>query len=157
RLKVGDRVDIGAPRGTFLLDPSRAPLLLISAGIGATPLLAMLHALADERSEREIWWLYGARSSREHSFAAEARALLVALPHARTHVYYSRPIPSDVAGRDFDSAGRLSAALLADLEPPRDAEAYLCGPAAFMEEISTGLVAIGLDASRIHTEPFGPM
>src|SRR5262249_42599070 len=60
-------------------------------------------------------------------------------------------------GRDFEGAGRLSAAVLADLEPPRDAEVYLCGPASFMEEISTGLVAMGVDASRIHTEPFGPM
>ncbi len=157
RLKVGDQVDIAAPRGTFILDPTRAPVLLISAGIGATPLLAMLHALADEHSEREVWWLHGARSSRDHSFAAEARALLASLPHARTHVCYSRPAPDDIQGRDFDGAGRLSAALLADLEPPRDAEAYLCGPTPFMEEISAGLVAIGLDASRIHTEPFGPM
>ena len=157
RLKVGDQVDIAAPRGTFILDPTHAPVLLISAGVGATPLLAMLHALADERSERKVWWLHGARSSREHSFAAEARALLASLPNARTHVCYSRPAPYDIEGRNFDSPGHLSAALLADLELPRDAEAYLCGPIPFMEEISTGLVAIGLDASRIHTEPFGPM
>jgi ferredoxin-NADP reductase/MOSC domain-containing protein YiiM/ferredoxin len=156
RLKVGDQVEIGAPRGTFILDPSRAPVLLISAGIGATPLLAMLHALADARSEREVWWLHGARSSRDHSFAAEARALLASLPNVRTHVCYSRPVPNDIEGRDFDSNGHLSAALLADLDPPRGAEAYLCGPTPFMEDISAGLVAIGLDASRIHTEPFGP-
>jgi ferredoxin-NADP reductase len=156
RLRVGDQVEIGAPRGTFILDPTRGPVLLISAGIGATPLLAMLHALADERSEREVWWLYGARSSRDHSFAAEARALLASLANVHIHVCYSRPAPDDIEGRDFDSVGHLSAALLTDLEPPRDAEAYLCGPTRFMEEISAGLVAIGLDASRIHAEPFGP-
>ncbi len=66
-------------------------MLLISAGIGATPVLAMLEALAQEHSERQIWWLYGARNSREHSFAAEARALLASLPNARNCVYYSRP------------------------------------------------------------------
>ena len=156
RLRVGDQVEIAAPRGTFILDRTRAPVLLISAGIGATPVLAMLHALADEHSEREIWWLHGARSSLDHSFAAEARDLLASLPNVRTHVYYSRPGPSDMEGRDFDDAGRLSAPLLAELEPPRDAEAYLCGPAAFMEEIGAGLAAMGLSASRIHTEPFGP-
>jgi ferredoxin-NADP reductase/MOSC domain-containing protein YiiM/ferredoxin len=156
-LKIGDAIDVAAPRGTFLLDATAAPVLLISAGIGATPMLAMLHALADARSAREVWWLHGARSGREHAFAAESRALLASLPHVRSHVCYSRPISSDVAGRDFDSAGRLSAALLAELEPPRDAAAYLCGPAAFMEEIAGALVAMGLDASRIHTEPFGPM
>jgi ferredoxin-NADP reductase len=156
RLAVGDQVDVAAPRGTFILDQTRAPVLLISAGIGATPVLAMLQALAQEHSDREIWWLHGARSSRDHPFAAEARALLASLRNVRTHVYYSRPDPSDVEGRDFDSAGRLSASLLAELEPPRDAEAYLCGPTPFMDEISAALAAMGIDAARIHTEPFGP-
>ena len=156
RLAVGDQLDIAAPRGTFILDQTHAPVLLISAGIGATPVLAMLQALAQERSDREIWWLHGARNGREHPFAAEARALLASLPNARAHVYYSHPGPNDLEGRDFDSAGRLTASLLAELKPPSDAEAYLCGPTAFMDEISAGLAALGFDASRIHTEPFGP-
>ena len=79
RLAVGDQLDIAAPRGTFILDQTHAPVLLISAGIGATPVLAMLHELAQERSDREIWWLHGARNGREHSFAAEARALLASI------------------------------------------------------------------------------
>jgi ferredoxin-NADP reductase/MOSC domain-containing protein YiiM/ferredoxin len=156
QISVGDQLDIAAPRGTFILDRTHAPVLLISAGIGATPVLAMLHALAEEHADREIWWLQCARSSREHSFAVEAKALLASLPNVRTHVYYSRPGPNDLEGRDFDSAGRLTASLLAELEPPRDAEAYLCGPTSFMDEISAGLAAMGNDASRIHTEPFGP-
>ena len=156
RLRVGAQIDVAAPRGTFILDATDAPVLLISAGIGATPVLAMLHALASEHSEREIWWLHGARSASEHPFAAEARALLASLPNVRTHVWYSRPGPDDVAGRDFDDAGRLTASVLAELEPPRSAEAYLCGPIPFMDEISAGLAAMGIDASRIRTEPFGP-
>jgi ferredoxin-NADP reductase/MOSC domain-containing protein YiiM/ferredoxin len=156
RLAVGDHVDVGAPRGTFILGRTEAPVLLISAGIGATPVLAMLQALAEERSEREIWWLHGARSSRDHPFAAEARALLAALPNVSARVYYSRPAPDDVEGRDYDRAGRLTASVLAELEPPRAAEAYLCGPTPFMDEISAGLAAMGIDAARIHTEPFGP-
>ena len=156
RLSIGDQLDAAAPRGTFILDRTDAPVLLISAGIGATPVLAMLQALARERSEREIWWLHGARSGSDHSFAAETRTLLASLAKARAHVYYSRPGPSDLEGRDFDGAGRLTASLLAELEPPGEAEAYLCGPAQFMDEISAGLAALGIDASRIHTEPFGP-
>ena len=156
RLVVGDQLDIAAPRGTFILDQARAPVLLISAGIGATPVLAMLQALAEERSDREIWWLHSARNHRQHSFAAEAQALLASLPNAHSHVYYSHPGPNDLEGRDFDSAGRLSGSVLAELEPPRDAEAYLCGPTGFMQEISAGLAALGIDAARIHTEPFGP-
>jgi ferredoxin len=116
----------------------------------------MLHALAEEHSDREVWWLHGARSRREHSFATEARTLLASLPNVRTQVYYSRPGADDHEGRDFDRPGRLTPPLLAELEPPRDAEAYLCGPTRFMEEITAGLAAMGLDASRIHTEPFGP-
>jgi ferredoxin-NADP reductase/MOSC domain-containing protein YiiM/ferredoxin len=156
RLAVGDQLDIAAPRGTFILDRSDAPVLLISAGIGATPALAMLHALAHEGAERDVWWLHGARSSRNHAFAAEARGLLASLPNVQTRVFYSRPDPNDVEGRDFDGTGRLTAAVLAELEPPPDAEAYVCGPTPFMEDISAGLAALGLGASHIHTEPFGP-
>ena len=101
-------LDVAAPRGTFILDGTHAPVLLISAGIGATPVLAMLQALAEEHSDREIWWLHGARSGRDHPFAAEARALLASLPNVRSHVCYSRPGPDDLEGRDFDSAGRLT-------------------------------------------------
>jgi ferredoxin-NADP reductase/MOSC domain-containing protein YiiM/ferredoxin len=156
RLAVGDQLDVAAPRGSFILDESEAPVLLISAGIGATPVLAMLNALAEKHSKREIWWLQGARNGHEHSFAAETRSLLAAFPNARTRVYYSRPGAGDLEGREFDTAGRLTPSLLLELEPPRNAEAYICGPKMFMDEISAGLASIGLDASHIHTEPFGP-
>ena len=155
-LAVGDKLEVAAPRGTFILAGTRAPVLLISAGIGATPVLAMLNALAAEHSDREIWWLHGARNGHEQSFGAETRKLLGSLPNVRAHIFFSRPGPDDLEGRDFENTGRLSASALAGLEPPRDAEAYLCGPASFMEEISAALAAMGIDASRIHTEPFGP-
>jgi ferredoxin-NADP reductase/MOSC domain-containing protein YiiM/ferredoxin len=155
-LRVGDRLDVAAPRGTFILDHGDAPVLLISAGVGATPVLAMLHSLAGEHSGREIWWLHAARSGREHPFAAEVRDLLASLPAVRSQVFYSRPAPGDVEGRDFDRAGRLSAPTLAELGLPTDAQAYICGPASFMDDISAGLSAIGMDGARIHTEPFGP-
>jgi ferredoxin-NADP reductase/MOSC domain-containing protein YiiM/ferredoxin len=156
RLAVGDRLDVAAPRGTFILDQTRSAVLLISAGIGATPVLAMLQALAAEHSAREIWWLHVARNGREHSFAAESRAVLTSLPNAHAHVYYSRPDGGDVKGRDYERAGRLSGSMVATLNPPPEGEAYLCGPPAFMDEISASLAALGTDAARIHTEPFGP-
>jgi len=156
RLAVGDRLDIAAPRGTFILDQTQAPVLLISAGIGATPVLAMLQALQQEHSGRETWCLYSARNGREHPFAAEARALVASLPNARAHVYYSRPDPNDRKDRDFDVAGRLTATALAELNPPSAAEVYMCGPSAFMDDISAGLAALGFDASHVHTEVFGP-
>jgi ferredoxin-NADP reductase/MOSC domain-containing protein YiiM/ferredoxin len=156
RLAVGDQLDVAAPRGTFILDQSHDPLLLISAGIGATPVMAMLNVVAEERSARQIWWLHSARNGHQHSFAAEARTLLAECPNTRVRIYYSQPSSDDVKGRDFDSAGHLTPALLLELEPPRNAHAYICGPTKFMNEVSAALASIGLDAARIHTEPFGP-
>ena len=157
RLRVGDQLEIAAPRGTFILDATSAPVLLISAGIGATPVLAMLHALADRALRpRDLVAPGRAQRSRPLVRRRGPRAARLAPERRSSHVCYSRPGPDDLEGRDFDSAGRLTASLLAELEPPRDAEAYLCGPIPFMDEISAGLAAIGIDASRIHTEPFGP-
>jgi ferredoxin-NADP reductase/MOSC domain-containing protein YiiM len=155
RLRVGDEIDVAAPRGTFTLGPGGAPVLLISAGVGATPVLAMLHALAAEGSEREVWWLHGARSGTDHSFAAEARSLLEVLPNGHRHICFSRPAPGDAEGEDFQTAGRLSAAVLTGLGLPHGADAYICGPPGFMEDVAAALAALGLDARRIHTEIFG--
>ncbi len=156
RLAVGDQLEVAAPRGTFVLDDSAAPVLLISAGVGVTPVLAMLNALAERHSTRELWWLHGARDGDQHSFAVETRALLEQCPNTVVRVFYSDPGSEDAQGRDFDIVGRLTPTALLELEPPRDAQAYICGPTAFMNEISAGLASIGVEASQIHTEPFGP-
>jgi ferredoxin-NADP reductase len=155
RLRAGDTLEVAAPRGTFTLAGGDGPVLLVSAGIGATPVLAMLHALAAERSTRPVWWLHGARERAEHPFAEESRALLARLPNAHALVCYSRPAAGDRQGADYTTAGRLSAGLLERLALPRDADAYLCGPPAFMRELTEALVALGIDPSRVHTETFG--
>jgi ferredoxin-NADP reductase/MOSC domain-containing protein YiiM len=154
-VRLGDQLDIAAPRGTFILRPGTAPVVLISAGVGATPVLSMLHALADAGSAREVWWLHGARSRAEEPFAAEARSLLARLPRAHLHVCYSRPGPDDVLGRDYQSAGRLSAEALAQLDLPRDADAYVCGPAGFMTDAAAALAKLGLGSGQVRTEIFG--
>ena len=92
-LKVGDIVQASAARGSFTLRPGDTPVVLLSAGIGVTPVLAMLHALAAEASTREIWWLYGTRNGREHPFAKETRGLLERLPTATATFATARPIP----------------------------------------------------------------
>jgi ferredoxin len=130
-------------------------VLLISGGVGATPVLAMLHALAAAKSPREVWWLQAARDGAERPFAREAAALLATLPHARSYVCFSRPGPTDVLGRDYDRAGRLTADLLQSVGVPGDADAYLCGPAAFLTDVSAALVETGLTADRVHSEVFG--
>jgi ferredoxin-NADP reductase len=153
RVHAGDLLQAAAPRGTFVLQPGDSPVLLISAGVGATPVLAMLHALAGRRSRRDVWWLHGARSRAEEPFVAESRSLLARLAGGHRHICFSRPGPDDVEGRDYQAEGRLSAPVLAALDLPRDAEAYLCGPAAFMADVSAALAAMGID--RVRTEIFG--
>jgi MOSC domain-containing protein YiiM/ferredoxin-NADP reductase len=123
RVRAGDQLEAAAPRGSFILRPGTGPVLLISAGVGATPVLAMLHALAAARADREVWWLHGARSRAEEPFAAESRSLLAALPRGHRHICYSHPGPEDVRGRDYQTEGRLSAEVLTALGLPRDGEA----------------------------------
>ena len=94
-MRAGALLEVAAPRGEFVLDDDTGPVLLISAGIGVTPVLSMLYQLAAAGSEREVWWLYGARGPDEHPFAAEAHALLASLPHAREHIFYSAATPQE--------------------------------------------------------------
>ena len=151
RVKVGDVLEVAAPRGDFVLRDGAGPVVLISAGVGATPVLAMLHALVTERSAREVWWLHGARNRDEHAFAAEVDALLATLPGAHRVVAYSRPD----GGAGNDLSGRLDGAALDRLGVPTDADHYICGPEAFMRAIGAALAARGVAPERIATEVFG--
>jgi len=150
---LGDIVDVAAPRGSFVLRPTPRPVVLLSAGIGATPVLAMLHALADEHDEQEIWWMHGARNAAEHPFAAEVDDLLTRLPNHHRIICYSRPNSND---HDFDIAGRLNGDVLAQHHIPDDADFYLCGPIPFMRDLTTALAARGVTTNRINQEIFGP-
>src|SRR5208282_5906830 len=98
RTQLGDLLDVSAPRGSFTLRPGQGPVVLLSAGVGATPVMSMLHALAAERSQREIWWIYGARNRVDHPFAEESRSLLKQLPRGREYIVYSRPAAIDQVG-----------------------------------------------------------
>lgn len=156
KVQVGDLLEVSAPRGGFTLRSGEGPVILLSAGVGATPVLAMLHALAAGHSSREIWWIYSAHDGREHPFSAEARDLLRALPHGHSHIRYSAPGPEDRPGVDFDAPGRVDVHAIEELGVPREGDFYLCGPPAFMNDLSLGLAGWGVAADRIHTEIFGP-
>ncbi len=152
RVAVGDMIDVAAPRGSFILHAGTRPVVLISAGVGATPVLAMLHALAGEHGTRPVWWLHGARNRDEHAFGPEADALLAALPNAHRLVAYSRPAGED---SEHDVTGRLDLALLERAGVPKDADYYLCGPDGFMRAIAAALTARGVAPERVATEAFG--
>ena len=156
-IKTGDWLDVSAPRGNFTLQAGDDPVVLLSAGVGATPLLAMLHGLVSAGATHPVWWLFGARNGEDHPFAAEARKLVKALPAARSYVKYSKPGLEDRIGSDFDAPGRLTVADVAALGIPGSAQFYLCGPPAFLNDLSSGLLAKGIPASRIHSEVFGSL
>jgi hypothetical protein len=156
RLEVGGVLAARAPAGDFVLACARCPVVLVSAGVGVTPMLAMLHALAQSEREQPVWWVHGARDGAHHALAGEVRRLTEAHPEVRTRVAYSRPGPEDAPGRDYDVAGRVDADLVADFVGAADAHYYLCGPAAFMATVQAGLEERGVPADRIHTESFGP-
>src|SRR5712692_9661796 len=156
-LQVGDVVDASAARGGFTLLPGGVPVVLLSGGIGATPVLSMLHALAAEPSAREVWWIHGARDGYEHAFAEETRTLVNTLPHGHSHIHirYSSPAPEDRLGVDFDAPGRLNVQVLRELGVPRNGDFYICGPTTFMSDLAGGLAAWGVAPGRIHNEIFG--
>ena len=153
-VRAGDVLDVSEPRGSFTLQPGDGPVVLLSAGIGATPVLAMLHALAASASAREVWWLHGARNGKSHSFATEVRQLLGTLARGRSRIWYSRPDADDRVGQDYDATGRLGMKVSQDLRVPQDGDFYICGPSSFLGDLMMGLTAWGVPADRIHSEVF---
>ena len=154
-VRVGDALDVSAPRGSFILQSGEQPVVLLSAGIGATPVLAMLHSLAAIRSTRPVWWLHGARDRQHHPFAAEVRRLMLSLPNGRSYVCYSRPGSDDTMTGDFDANGHLSRSVFDAVGLPRDADVYICGPTRFMGDMKAALATMGVAPERMHLELFG--
>ncbi|WP_163505410.1 MOSC and FAD-binding oxidoreductase domain-containing protein [Fodinicola acaciae] len=143
-LRPGAIADVAAPRGDFVLDDDDTrPVVLVSAGIGITPVLAMLHRLAAGQSTREVWWLHAARRPAEQVFAGEVGELLAELPASHAKTFYSA---------DSD---RLTAGAIARMGLPTDAVAYVCGPAGFMDDMTGGLRAAGV--TDVRTEIFGAL
>jgi ferredoxin-NADP reductase/MOSC domain-containing protein YiiM/ferredoxin len=151
---VGDVLDVSSPRGSFILQQGDGPVVLLSAGIGVTPVLAMLHELSAARSMRRVLWLHAARDGQHHPFADEARRLLLALAHGRSYVCYSRPDSRDRMGTDFDAAAHLSYPVMEQAGIPSGADVYLCGPTRFMAEMKPALATLGIAPERIHVEIF---
>ncbi len=152
---AGDSLEVSAPRGGFILRSGDTPVVLLSAGIGATPVLAMLHSLSSAASRREVWWIYGARNRAEHPFAKESHDLLQTLVNGRSHIVYSKPDSGDKPGVDYDSVGHVDTPLLDRLGVTRDADFYLCGPPSFLKQLTGGLKTWGADSTRIYLEVFG--
>jgi len=157
RVREGDLLDVSAPRGSFTLRAGNGPVVLLSAGVGATPVLSMLHALAAEGSKRQVWWVYGARNRPSHPFAEESRFLLNRLTRKGSCIVYSGPVATDQLGTDFDVAGHIDTALLKKIGVSPDSDFYLCGPSSFLRNMHDGLRDWGVAAEQVHTEVFGAL
>jgi ferredoxin-NADP reductase len=153
-VQAGGTLDISSPRGSFTLQLGEQPVVLLSGGIGATPVLAMLQALAAVHSTRQVFWLQAVRDGEHHPFGAEVRRLMSELTRGRSYVCYSRPDSRDKIGEGFDAVGHLSRAVFDEVGVPREADVYLCGPNRFMADMKEMLVALGIKPERVHREIF---
>ncbi len=156
-INAGDIVDARAPNGHFYLDLEKPrPVVLISGGVGVTPMVAIANALTEIGDTREIWFFFGSRNSTDHILKDYMAELAVKNPHVHLHVCYSKPLPGDVQGRDYQHASRVSVELFKTLLPSNNYDYFLCGPGPFMETITSDLAAWGVPDAWVHFEAFGP-
>jgi nitric oxide dioxygenase len=158
-LAEGSEVEVGPPCGDFFLDLSEhheRPLVLLSAGVGVTPMLAMLESVLKEQPERQVVFIHGALHGRTHAFRTTVRELAACHPQLTVHVRYSHPEPTDLGAGWHDSEGFIDAELIESLVPRRDCDYYFCGPKPFMSAIYRHLLAWGIPGSQVHFEFFGP-
>ncbi len=160
-LKLGDTIEAMAPRGKFVLDcSSNRPVVLLSGGVGITPMIAMTNALINEGLRtghfRPIYFIHGAQNGAVHAFGDHIRELAEAHEQLTAHIRYSHPGAQDRLGETHHSEGFVDMELLKEVLPFDDYDFYLCGPAPFMQAIYDGLTGIGVRDERIHYESFGP-
>jgi ferredoxin-NADP reductase len=156
-LKEGDVIDVMAPNGGFYLDTqSNRSVVLIAGGIGLTPVLSMFKWLADTGSDRETWFFYAVRNSRDIALRDEIREIVGNNSQFRSVIIYSAPTDQCVAGKDYDCAGFLSVDVLKRYLKTSNYEFYVCGPPPMMESIVKQLTDWGVPEADIHFEAFGP-
>ena len=158
-VEVGSQILAKSPRGRFFLEPAgQTPVVLLSAGVGLTPLVSMLNAIVDCDSKRPTFFVHGSRNGRVHALGESVREVARAHDNVRVHVRYSRPTAEDVLGRDYDDQGYVDVDLVRTLVPgfSESCDFYLCGPTPFLKSLFHGLLAWGVPEHRIHYEFFGP-
>ena len=157
QVEVGSRLRVGPPRGKFHLDlDCERSVVLLSSGVGLTPMISMMNAIVTAGSARSVWFIHGARNGDEHAMGTYVRRIAEKRDNVNIHICYSQPNENDIEGVEFDSQGRVNIDLLKQLLPFDNFDFYLCGPAPFMRSLYCGLLSVGLSEERIHYEFFGP-
>lgn len=155
--QVGDEVHLAAPAGDFFMEVNaQTPVTLISAGVGQTPMLAMLDTLAKNAHNAQVNWFHAAEHSDVHAFADEVNHLGEQLPRFERHVWYRAPSESCRAQAKFDSEGLMDLLALESKISVPEMQFYLCGPVSFMRFAAEQLVKLGVGLERINYECFGP-
>ncbi|KXG48592.1 Globin [Penicillium griseofulvum] len=160
---IGDVLKVSHPYGDFFLSTTDSetgnPIVLISAGVGLTPLTSMLNTLISKSAAtRKLHFIHGARSSGARAFKEHISELPKQFPSIRATFFTSHPSEGEKEGEDFDHAGRVDLAKLKDEDLFLDdakTDYYICGPGKFMTDIESGLKAKGVGADRIKMELFG--
>ncbi len=149
-VEPGTVLKVAPPAGEFFLpETPERPIVLISGGVGLTPLVSMLETVTRTNPDVPVQHIHGTQNGATH-----ARALTASTPNTTT--FYAEPRPEDQIGRDHDHAGFISIDFLLAHTPLKEADYFLCGPRAFLRTFVTGLSQAGVPASRIHYEFFGP-
>jgi len=157
---AGSTIRAITPRGKFTLDESSTrPVVLLSGGVGLTPMISMLEQLVENRGgcggTRALWFIHGAVNGRVHAFGRRVRELAADHADLSVHVRYSQPAQDDIEGKHYDSTGYVDVDLIKSLLPFDDYEFYMCGPLPFMESLYEGLKDLNVSDERIHYEFFG--
>lgn len=153
----GTVLKVAAPAGEFFLDEAdTGPVVLLSGGVGLTPMMSMLEAITRSGTGRPVWYIHGAENGRLHAMGAHARALARQAENAVVRTFYNAPDASDVAGADYDERGVINVDWLGRNTPVEQATYYLCGPRPFLRALVGGLARSGVALDRIRYEFFGP-
>jgi nitric oxide dioxygenase len=158
-VQEGHELEIGPPCGEFFLDLTEhhtRPLVLVSAGVGITPILSILLSALAHQPDRKVFFVHGALNGRTHAFRETVRQLAERHPNLVVHYRYNETTAEDREHRHHDSEGLIDAELLEALLPGRDADYYFCGPKPFMVGIYHHLLQWGIPAAQVHFEFFGP-
>ena len=157
QVEPGTKLLAKAPRGKFFLNSKSENLVvLLSAGVGLTPLISMMNMIVDSGSNQEVWFIHGARNSAEHALSNHIRNVAQQNDNVHVHVAYSKPLKENLEGRDYDSKGYVDVELLKNILPGNEAEFYLCGPPPFMKSLFDGLLEWEVPEYCINYEFFGP-
>ena len=157
QVEPGTRLSVAAPRGDFYLNTQdETPVVLLSGGVGLTPMISMLNAIVHVGKKRPVWFVHGTRNGVHHAMCKHMRQLANENDNVMVHICYSQPRPEDVRGHDYDSPGHVTVDLLKQLLPDKEMDFYLCGPPPFMKSMFKDLRSWDVPESRIRYELFGP-